>query len=88
MQYLLLIYNNESAAPGPASPEMAATIKDYGAFTESIQKSGHLKGSNALQPVATATSVRVRDGKTLTMTVQGTDPTGKEFHEVAVYDRE
>jgi len=64
MQYLLLIYNNESAAkPSPA--EMATIMKDYGAFTQSIQQSGHYKGGNPLQPVATATSVRVRDGKTL-----------------------
>ena len=65
MQYLLLIYNDESAAPDPASPEMAAAMKDYGAFTQAIRDSGHYKGGNPLQSVATATSVRVRDGKTL-----------------------
>ena len=65
MQYLLLIYNNEASAPAPNSPEMGAVMKDYGTFTQGIRESGHYKGGNALQPVTTATSVRVRDGKTL-----------------------
>jgi hypothetical protein len=65
MQYLLLIYNSETNAGDPASPEVANTMKEYGAFTNAIRDSGHYKGGNALQPVTTATSVRVRDGKTL-----------------------
>ena len=36
------------------------------AFTEGIVKSGHFKAGDALQPVATATSVRVKDGKVVT----------------------
>jgi hypothetical protein len=60
VQYLLLIYNNESASAH--TPELMA---EYGAFTKSIIDSGHYKGGNPLQPVATATSVRVRDGKNL-----------------------
>jgi hypothetical protein len=35
-------------------------------FTNSIHKSGHYLGGEALQPIATATTVRVKDGKTLT----------------------
>jgi hypothetical protein len=58
MQYLLLIYNSE----GPHAPEVMA---EYGAFTQGIIASGNYKGGNALQPIATATSVRVRDGKTM-----------------------
>jgi hypothetical protein len=63
MQYLLLIYNNESQSA--AAHESAAIMKEYGDFTRSIMESGAYKGGNALQPVTTATSVRVRDGKTL-----------------------
>ena len=40
--------------------------KDYYAFTESIRESGHYKGGNPLQSVTTATTMRVRDGKTVT----------------------
>lgn len=62
MQYLLLIYNT----PQPMTAEQGkAVTKQYMDFTKSIAESGHYKGGNALQPVATATSVRVRDGKTL-----------------------
>jgi hypothetical protein len=39
---------------------------DYGAFTQSIIQSGNFKAGDALQPTSTATTVRVRDGKTLT----------------------
>jgi hypothetical protein len=59
-----LIYNNESA-PQPSPTELGAIMQDYGAFTKSIQDSGHYIGGKPLQPTTTATSVRVRDGKTL-----------------------
>jgi hypothetical protein len=39
---------------------------EYEAFTQSIIQSGHFKGADRLQPVTSATTVRVRDGKTLT----------------------
>ena len=41
-------------------------IAEYGAFTQSIVQSGHFKAGDGLQPTTTATTVRVRDGKTLT----------------------
>src|SRR6185312_1509312 len=63
MQYLLLIYN--TPAQSANDHESTALMKEYGDFTRSIIESGHYKGGNALQPTTTATSVRVRDGKTL-----------------------
>jgi hypothetical protein len=63
MQYLLLIYNTETKSAD--AHESAAIMKEYGDFTRGIIESGQYKGGNALQPVTTATSVRVRDGKTL-----------------------
>jgi len=66
MQYLLLIYQNEAQA-GAASPaQMAAMHQEYGSFTQSIVKSGNFKAGDALQATSTATTVRVRDGKTMT----------------------
>jgi hypothetical protein len=59
MKYLLLIYDAERAD----TPE--GMLEEYGAFTQSIIQSGHFKGADRLRPVATATTVRVRDGKTL-----------------------
>ncbi len=63
-KYLLLIYTDESTLP--ASPEAFATMaEEYGAYTEGIAAQGILRHGEALQPTAAATSVRVRDGRTL-----------------------
>lgn len=66
MQYLLLIYQNEAQAGAMDQKAMAAMHEEYGKFTQSIIKSGAFKAGDALQPTSTATTVRVRDGKTMT----------------------
>jgi hypothetical protein len=66
MQYLLLIYGAEEARAKRPEAENAKVFAEYHAFTEQIAKSGHYKGGEALQPISTATTVRVRNGKTLT----------------------
>ena len=66
MEYLLMIYGNESNGAALSEEARGAMHKEYYAFTESIRQSGHYKGGNPLQPVTTATTVRVRDGKTVT----------------------
>jgi hypothetical protein len=38
-------------------------MREYGAFTESIKKSGQWIAGQRLQPAATATTVRIRNGK-------------------------
>jgi hypothetical protein len=63
MQYMLLIYSAESEE---ANQEQAAMMAEYGAFTQGIVQSGAFKAADRLKPVGTATTVRVRDGKTLT----------------------
>ena len=65
MEYLLLIYENEKAWEGMPEAQKGAIFGEYGAFTEDIKKRGNYKGGNPLQPVATATTVRVKGGKTL-----------------------
>ncbi len=62
MQYMLLIYSAES--DDAAQPE--TLMADYGAFTHGIVQSGAFKAADRLRPIADATTVRVRDGKTLT----------------------
>lgn len=59
MQYIALIYKDE-AIPVDMEPMMQA----YGAFNQELVASGSFVAGDALQPVATSTSVRVRDGKT------------------------
>ena len=66
MQYMLLIYGNEAAMKNTSPADRDAMFRAYGAFTDRIIKSGNMKAGDALQPTATATTVRVRDGKTLT----------------------
>ena len=76
MQYLLLIYRND-AEYGKMSPaERRELSAEYGVFTQAIVQSGHFKAGDGLQPTTTATTVRVRDGKTLT-----TDGPFAETHE-------
>ena len=66
MQYLLLIYRSEAELGKMDGAARQQMMTDYGAFTQSIVQSGHFKAGDGLQPSTTATTVRVRDGKTLT----------------------
>ena len=63
MQYLLLIYEGENRFTNLAAEAFGAELAEYRAFGQ--QFNGAIKGGNALQPTATATTVRVRDGKSL-----------------------
>ena len=66
MKYLCLIYEDEKQLAAMSKAESEALIGEYFAFSGEIQKSGRYLGGNALQPVATATTVRVRNGTVLT----------------------
>jgi hypothetical protein len=66
MQYLLLIYLNEAEMAQRSEASKTASMNEYRTFTQSIIQSGNFKAGDRLRPTATATSVRVRDGKTLT----------------------
>src|SRR5262245_36743263 len=66
MQYLCLIYANESAWQNMSAAETDAMVAEYRAFTDDTRKSGHFVGGNRLQPVGSATTVRVRGGKVST----------------------
>ena len=63
MKYLCLIYDDESTMAGMSKEEGEAFMGEYFAFTEGIRKSGHYLAGEALKPVQTATTVRVRNGK-------------------------
>jgi hypothetical protein len=66
MKYLCLIYDEEKKMGSMSKAEGDAFMGEYGAFTESVKKSGHYIGGEALQPVQTATTVRVKNGKVST----------------------
>jgi hypothetical protein len=65
MEYLLLIYGNESVLGKMTEAEQGKISQEYGEYTQSIAKSGNLKGGNELDRISTATTVRMRDGKRL-----------------------
>jgi hypothetical protein len=64
MQYLLMIYLEESRMGTMSAAEQTATTNEYMAFTRQIQENKNWVGGNRLQPSSAATTVRVRDGKT------------------------
>src|SRR6476659_5595587 len=66
MKYLCLIYDEEKKMAGMSKSEGEQFMGEYFAFTEGIRKSGHYIGGEALQPVQTATTVRIRNGKVST----------------------
>ena len=64
MQYLLMIAR-EDAYMTEASPEQREkTMTAFMAYTKSLMEAGLMQGGNALQPSSTATTIRIRDGKT------------------------
>jgi hypothetical protein len=69
MQYVILIYDEETANPSaePPPPEVQQQVMaEYTAYTKWLVDRGVYKGGEALQPVPTATTVRIRDGRTIT----------------------
>jgi hypothetical protein len=66
MQYLLMIYSNEAEYARLDKAARESMLGEYQTFTQSIIQSGNFKAGDRLQPASTATTVRIRDGKTLT----------------------
>ena len=64
MLYIFLLYSNPEAwvASGRPDEEM---IREHGVLMRELEAAGKYRTSNALGPVETATTVRVREGKTL-----------------------
>ncbi len=64
MQYLLMIYSEESSERNLTQAQVGEMMSAYGAYSEALRKAGVLLGSNRLRPTADATTVRVGGGKT------------------------
>ncbi|MCK8464516.1 YciI family protein [Aliiroseovarius sp. S1339] len=67
MQYMLLIYGQEGTGPQPGTDEFGPFMQGYMDFTQKMKDAGKLVSGDALQPIATATTVAVRDGKSETL---------------------
>ena len=63
MKYLCLIYNDEREMGSQPRADGEKMMGEYVQFTEDIKKSGHYVAGEALKPVNTATTVRMRNGK-------------------------
>jgi len=63
MKYLCLVYTEENWTDGMSQKELDALIDESLAYDEVLKKSGHFIVANALQPVHTATLLRIRNGK-------------------------
>ncbi len=63
MQYLLLLYADESAWDSLSPTDQETAVAAYNAYTEALTEAGALLGSNRLQPAGSATQVKVSDGK-------------------------
>lgn len=66
MKYLCLIYVEEKILNAMPKPERQAISDESVAYCGELQKLGQLLAASPLHPVETATTVRVRDGKTTT----------------------
>ena len=63
-KYAALVYAAENSRPAPNSAELEQDIKEFNAFLNGAASAGVLKGGDDFQPTCSASTVRVRDGKT------------------------
>lgn len=63
---MILIYSDEKAWAAMTNDQIAASMGAYSEYSKALAQGGVLRGGASLQPVATATSVRVRGGHTAT----------------------
>jgi len=65
MRYMLLIYGDESAYSNVSEADQEAQLAKWFSYTEEMRNAGVSTGGDALQPTATATSVRDNGGEPL-----------------------
>ena len=64
MKYMLLIYSDEAAMQSASKADADQMHAAYGAYMEALKKAGVDRGADRLRRSASATTVRVADGKT------------------------
>ncbi|MFN8583186.1 MAG: YciI family protein [Gemmatimonadaceae bacterium] len=63
MRYVCLIYDEEKKMGTMSKSDADTFMAEYFQFTEDIKRGGQYVAGEALQPIQTATSVRLRGGK-------------------------
>ena len=66
MRYLLLIYGPEWDSSGMTPEQREASMNEWTDYTADLLKRSKMEAGEALEPTSTATTVRVRDGETVT----------------------
>jgi hypothetical protein len=69
MRYAILIYDSETASPSPEPPDptvLGQIMSAYSDYTQMLRDRGAYLGGEALQPNPTATTLRQKDGQTIT----------------------
>jgi hypothetical protein len=68
MRYAILLYDENTANPAPPEDPVAfgQVMEEWNRYTEMLKERGVHAGGEALQPVTTATTVRIKDGRTMT----------------------
>ena len=64
MKYLYLLYADESKAPAPGTSDFDRQNEAYDHYFQEVSSRGLIKSGDPVQPSATATTVRVRNGST------------------------
>ena len=65
MEYLFLICDIEMQQLKPGDAGFEEFMAEYGAFAAECEKRGVMRGGARLMPTSAASTVRVRDGKTI-----------------------
>src|SRR5688572_20188759 len=63
MRYLCLVYHEEEKVDALPDNDYNAIIDEVLEYREELRASGHYIASSPLQPVASATTLRIRNGK-------------------------
>ena len=66
MQYILLIYGDETAGTAMSPEDQGKRLQEWDDYTQWLKDKNYYVGGDALHPTQDATTVRVRDGKTIT----------------------
>jgi len=64
MQYMLLIYGSDAKRAAATKADMEKMMSAYGAYTEALKKAGVHRAGDPLESSASATTVRMANGKT------------------------
>lgn len=65
MEYMILIYSDEAAWASIPPAELPAIFEKWMGYGKAMQDAGVYRAGSQLQPIATATSVRFKQGKVI-----------------------